>query len=580
MWINAALALVLIVAAVGTYLWLFAPRPAATSSGWTVAVQKGTVSRTITATGSVNTAGLVKLAFLGSGKVETLDVSPGDHVRAGQVLATTESATARQALAAARSAYVQAVAGVGRTQQSIGAAQSAVEDARTAVTLNRAGYDQAVATAKTALADARSSWSASCVDPTGSCPDTDAWAQLRAAEEEVNSAKTAYDQAVQTATADEVTQKIAVAQAAASIRDAQSQAASDCATYGSGTSMCTASQRALTSAQQAYETAANAQQVAAINAQQRLVSADQRVTVANVALRRLQGGLAKTAAKSVVAAEQALRAAELVREKGIASDREAVRKAEENLAALRAADASVTTSAGSMSADQAAIAAAKAGVDQARQALDFTRLKAPIGGTVVAVSNRAGDVVSAGATVMAIAPKAPFEVVANVSEADATSLAVGQSAAVTFDALGQVASGTVTRIDLLPVNAMPSSPANNGPGTGATTSAVTSYRATITLTDAPANVKQGMSASVVVTTQEVADVLWVPTAAVTTADGRSTVTVRADGVDSTVVVQTGLQGDSAIQITSGLAEGQQIVIDTGTTPDDTNELIYGPEGGF
>ena len=71
-----------------------------------------------------------------------------------------------------------------------------------------------------------------------------------------------------------------------------------------------------------------------------------------------------------------------------------------------------------------------------------------------------------------------------------------------------------------------------------------------------------MSASVVVTTAEATDVLWAPTAAITTTGGSSTVTVRTNGVDAIVAVTTGLAGDTGTEITSGVAVGDELVVST------------------
>jgi macrolide-specific efflux system membrane fusion protein len=142
-------------------------------------------------------------------------------------------------------------------------------------------------------------------------------------------------------------------------------------------------------------------------------------------------------------------------------------------------------------------------------------------------------------------PDASYQIIADFSEADATKVAVGQSAAVTFDALADgTATGTVTAVDILPTE-------------GAN---VTTYGVTITLDGVPDGLRAGMSASVVVTTAEATDVLWAPTAAITTAGGQSTVTLRVNGIDTVTVVSTGLAGDSGTEITSGVAQGDQLVV--------------------
>ena len=557
-WMNVALAVLLVAVGIGGYLWIFKPAAPEATGGRTLAVQTGSLSQTVTATGTVSTAGIVKVSFVSSAKVESVKVKPGATVKAGRLLVTSEDSAARQGLASADSAYVQAVTAAGRTGLTITAAHGAVRDAERAATLNKVGYAKAVTNATQALTDARATWSPACLDPNGTCPDTDAWAQLRAAEGEVAAATTAYTQAVQTATSGETTQNIAVKQAASAIKDAQDQATSDCAAYGAASPTCTAAQRAITTAQQQYESAANGQKVAQIASQQSLVTADQRITSANVALRRLQSTLATTAARTQKQAQQTLDDAVLAQKKGLANDREAIRRARESLAAVQAAAVPVDTSAGTMTADQAAIDTARAGVQQARAALEATVLRSPVSGKVAAVANQSGDTVAGGTTVVTVVPDAPFQVVASFSEADALKLVVGQKAAVTLNALGDApAIGTVTQIDALPVSAAAGSA---GATTGTGSASVTSYHATVTLDDAPDGVRQGMSATVVVTIEEVADVLWLPTSAVSsTADG-STVTVRRDGVDTIVPVTTGLVGDGGIEVTSGLSVGDEVVI--------------------
>jgi macrolide-specific efflux system membrane fusion protein len=139
---------------------------------------------------------------------------------------------------------------------------------------------------------------------------------------------------------------------------------------------------------------------------------------------------------------------------------------------------------------------------------------------------------------------------------------VGQTAAITFDALaGGTAAGTVTAVDILPTE-------------GAN---VTTYGVTITLGEVPDGLRAGMSASVVVTTAEAADVLWAPTAAITTAGGQSTVTVRVNGVDTVTPVIVGLAGDSGTQITSGVAAGDQLVV---TSTDSGSSDSGFPMGGI
>ena len=170
---------VIVAAGVGAYFWLFAPQDAV-STGRTVSVQSGNVSETVTATGTVETAGTVELSFGTGGTVTQFRWRQGDTVKAGKALV---SSTRRRATGArlARSSYVQAVDRHADSRRlTLAAAQQAVADAQAAAELNKRGYEQAVAQARTALTDAKARGRPRCLDPAGTCPDDAAWAQLRA----------------------------------------------------------------------------------------------------------------------------------------------------------------------------------------------------------------------------------------------------------------------------------------------------------------------------------------------------------------------------------------------------------------
>jgi multidrug efflux pump subunit AcrA (membrane-fusion protein) len=134
-------------------------------------------------------------------------------------------------------------------------------------------------------------------------------------------------------------------------------------------------------------------------------------------------------------------------------------------------------------------------------------------------------------------------------ESDAVKVQVGQQASTTLDALpGTALTGTVQSIDQ----------------TATVTSNVVTYDAIVSVTGAPSDAKSGMTANVTVTTVAKDNVLELPTAAVQTQGGSSFVNKMVNGQVVQTDVTTGLQGDSNTEITSGLAEGDQVVIDTGT----------------
>ncbi len=202
-------------------------------------------------------------------------------------------------------------------------------------------------------------------------------------------------------------------------------------------------------------------------------------------------------------------------------------------------------------------------VKSAQRALDGTVIYAPFGGTVTAVNGNEGGSSSAsggngggsGATstsssgFIELADTSKLKIDGSFTEADTTKLKVGQKATIGFDALsGVTAEGKVTQIDTEPT----------------TTNNVVSFGVTITLTTRPAKVRIGQTSTVTVTVSQVSDVLYVPTAAVSTAGGQSTVTVLENGKPVVKTVTTGISGTSGVEIKSGLEEGQQVQITTTT----------------
>jgi macrolide-specific efflux system membrane fusion protein len=267
--------------------------------------------------------------------------------------------------------------------------------------------------------------------------------------------------------------------------------------------------------------------------------------------------------------------------------------AEENVqsakANLTAADAADTSTASGYSS----YVSAKNAYNQAERALEGTKLTAPFSGTVVSVNGTVGGSSSgtassgssstssgssgsqgssgsgssgsgssgssgsstssssssdsSGTGFIELADPSKLKVTGEFTESDAIKLKIGQSAAITFDALsGVTATGKVSEIDMSPTT-------NNN---------VVQYGAAITLSDKPSAIRLGQTTTVQVTTSTAQNVLYVPTAAVRTAGGQSTVTVQQGGTQVVKRVQIGVQGDQGTEIKSGLNEGDQVVIPT------------------
>ncbi|MDE2025617.1 MAG: efflux RND transporter periplasmic adaptor subunit [Patescibacteria group bacterium] len=135
----------------------------------------------------------------------------------------------------------------------------------------------------------------------------------------------------------------------------------------------------------------------------------------------------------------------------------------------------------------------------------------------------------------------------NASEIDVTQLKLGQRATLTLDAFpNKTFTGQVSAIDT----------------TGVVSSGVTTYPVTITLDSTQNNIYPNMSVSARIITAVKDNVLTVPSTAVQTAGGQSTVRVLQNGQVTTVPVTVGDSNDTDTEITSGLNEGDSVVIGT------------------
>lgn len=153
-----------------------------------------------------------------------------------------------------------------------------------------------------------------------------------------------------------------------------------------------------------------------------------------------------------------------------------------------------------------------------------------------------------------------LEVTAQVAEADIVRVKTGQPATALFAASNKTLQGHVTAIDT----------------TSTVTNNVVEYGVTIGLDTSTPGVRVGQTATITITTGTSRDALSVPTSALTKTGDRYTVLRRANNADSTVEVQTGLVGTTNTEITSGLNEGDQVVIALSTA---TTSAGGGPPRG-
>lgn len=254
-----------------------------------------------------------------------------------------------------------------------------------------------------------------------------------------------------------------------------------------------------------------------------------------------------------------------------------------------------------VSAAQRSLASAQANLDQANAKAASRTVTAPSSGSIVELNAKVGATVtggmimgesdtSGGKQCMQIADLSKMKVTVQVGEKDIAKIAVGQSANVTYPAFPDIVSqGTVTAIA-----SVANSDAANGGGGSVT------FSVDILIETPDARLKPGMTAEVSVVTEQLDDVVMVPTMALMTEDGehyyvnvanddegkqtrRVKVTVVTQNDNEAVVGKTQVKRDDQgneinpnVPVTK-LRDGDTLVMDTGA--DATADGGYGADSG-
>jgi len=202
---------------------------------------------------------------------------------------------------------------------------------------------------------------------------------------------------------------------------------------------------------------------------------------------------------------------------------------------------------------KARVMKAKADQDYAKAQLTYATITAPIGGTIASVTTQQGETVAAGLsapTFITIIDLNKLEVNAYVDETDVGKISVGQEALFTVDTFADKDfKGKVTAIyprAILQEN-------------------VVNYITLISIENSEGKLKPDMTANVTITLKKKKGVLAVPGAAVTREGGKKYVMLQTkDGKSIRREVKTGWKEGTYLEITSGLKEGDVVVVNEGS----------------
>lgn len=218
--------------------------------------------------------------------------------------------------------------------------------------------------------------------------------------------------------------------------------------------------------------------------------------------------------------------------------------------------------------DKIAVSDAETNLASAQSALAKMTVTAPISGVVTAVNSTNGDTVSSGTTVLTIVDMNSMKIKVSVDETDISKVKTGQTATIKFSALSDKSfQGTVESIA----------------ETGTTSNSVTTYAVVVGVTN-PSGIKLGMNATVTIAVESKTNALVIPAEALVESNNKKYVKVEAAGSTTSgqssnsnsnsgrskqsassnnfklVEIKTGIETTDYIEVTSGVTEGEKIIV--------------------
>ncbi|MBE6914511.1 MAG: HlyD family efflux transporter periplasmic adaptor subunit [Ruminococcaceae bacterium] len=218
---------------------------------------------------------------------------------------------------------------------------------------------------------------------------------------------------------------------------------------------------------------------------------------------------------------------------------------------------------------------AQLSMDSSQNQLDNYTITSPINGTIVDKQYKVGDNAETGRSLCIIYDLSYLEMTIYIDELDISKVAVGQSVAVTADAVeGKSYSGEITKVSIV---------GTTGAG------GATSYPVTVRINSFD-GLLPGMNADAEITVAKADNVLTIPAAALNrgntvliTADSPSAVNALEQPAPEGYVyvsVKTGIGDDDYLEVLSGLQPGDTVAYQLDTAAASLFAMMYGMSGGM
>lgn len=235
-------------------------------------------------------------------------------------------------------------------------------------------------------------------------------------------------------------------------------------------------------------------------------------------------------------------------------------------AELESAQSTVKVNEAQIAALNAQIRSAEVSVATAEVNLGYTRITAPIDGTVLSVVSQAGQTVNAtqsAPTIVVLGQLDRMTVQAEISEADVVHVAPGQ--AVYFNIIGDPErryEATLESIDPAPESIRNDAAISSSSSSSSNSATAIYYYGNFTVPNPDGRLRTYMTAEVNIVLGKAENVLTVPAAALGTREADGSYKVKVLGADGATVerqVTVGLNDKVTAEVKSGLAEGDKVV---------------------
>lgn len=546
-------------------------------------VTKGTLVQSVNETGTITPAKEIELNFLNTGQLTGIAVKVGDKVTPNQALGQVDSsslvireqeANANLQVSVANVTQAQANYDSARREydklnvslnESVRQAEKTQRDLEDSSASTITTYDQAVITAQANLISTRSTYQRAIDNKASSLATT--------LESKMTNATASLDDINRVLSDDEARLTLGVkntttlSQARAAYESGRllvAKANSDLALYrGNSNFLDTAHRSSETAINKVFEGLSHMMNVLAntipngnftqtdIDGYSSMIDAEISVTSASIT--------------SILTAKQTYEDAKLAYETNVLTAEQNISQAQASFeAALRNARNATATAktsrdqqlAGAQSrveSTNASLAIAQAQVGQSQSSVELVRnqikdatLTSPIEGIITKVNYQVGEQVSPSKSFVSVLTENNYQLELDISETDINKIKQNNPVTITLDSLDQSKefTGTVYFIE-------PAATIIQG---------VTYYKVKVSFDPGTEAVKPGMTATAVITTAKLDNVLMMPSRAIVERDGNKYVRILENGEVRESTVTTSLNGDDGlVEVVSGVKEGDQVV---------------------